>query len=193
MGLFEDLSQFLETRLEEFLRTHPQLELMALEDQLREQQEDTLKLLNQLRQQEQQLESDILNTAQEVKLWHIRIDKARSANRLDLVEPALEREAALLRQGNQLWGQMKGVKERIQKTDELQRQVKIRLQEVQAKIAEARKAEQTAQAAAASGTAGWTQSQSYQSYAGRPDPLETKFRQWEMDAEIEALKRNLDR
>ncbi|EDZ92986.1 hypothetical protein AmaxDRAFT_4297 [Limnospira maxima CS-328] len=30
MGLFEDFSRFLETRLEEFLRDHPDLELQPL-------------------------------------------------------------------------------------------------------------------------------------------------------------------
>ena len=52
MGLFEDLSQFLETRLEEFLAAHPHLELQAIEEQLREQEEDTLRLIANLQAQE---------------------------------------------------------------------------------------------------------------------------------------------
>ena len=35
MGLFDDLSRFLENRLEEFLRNNPHLELEALLEQLR--------------------------------------------------------------------------------------------------------------------------------------------------------------
>ncbi|MEY3222150.1 MAG: hypothetical protein RLZZ203_1006, partial [Cyanobacteriota bacterium] len=48
MSLFDDLSRFLESRLEEFLRNNPHLELQALLEQLREQEEDTLKLVADL-------------------------------------------------------------------------------------------------------------------------------------------------
>ncbi|MFM7876065.1 MAG: TIGR04376 family protein, partial [Microcystis panniformis] len=33
-NLFDDVSRFLETQLEEFLKSHPQLELQALVEQL---------------------------------------------------------------------------------------------------------------------------------------------------------------
>ncbi|MCS6812043.1 MAG: TIGR04376 family protein [Cyanobacteria bacterium] len=193
MGLFDDLSQFLETRLEEFLRSHPQLELMALDDQLQEQEEDTRKLLVDLRRQETALQEQIMATAQEVKLWHIRIDKAKAAGRLDLAEPAQEREAALLREGNQLWGQMRGVQERIKKTEELYRQVQARRQEVQRKLKEVKAAEAASQAQDTSReTAGWYQASHYRPRSPA-DPLEQKFRQWEMDDEIEQLKRQMGR
>jgi uncharacterized protein (TIGR04376 family) len=193
MGLFDDLSQFLETRLEEFLRSHPQLELMALDDQLQEQEDDTRKLLVDLHRQETQLQEKIMATAQEVKLWHIRIDKAKAAGRYDLAEPAQEREAALLREGNQLWGQMQGVKERIQKTGELQRQVQTRRQEVQRKIQEAKAAETAARSQDTSREAtGWNQAPRY-SQRSVADPLDQKFRQWEMDDEINQLKRQMGR
>ena len=45
MSLFDDFSRFLETRLEEFLRNNPHLELQALLEQLREQEQDALKLI----------------------------------------------------------------------------------------------------------------------------------------------------
>ncbi|MEL6222676.1 MAG: TIGR04376 family protein, partial [Cyanobacteria bacterium J06627_8] len=104
MGLFEDFSRFLETRLEEFMKNNPHLELQALEEQLQEQEEETLRLITSFRLKEKQLKDQILETAQEVKRWHLRIQKAESAKRLDLAAPAREREAQLLRQGNQLWG-----------------------------------------------------------------------------------------
>ncbi len=193
MGLFDDLSQFLETRLEEFLRSHPQLELMALDDQLQEQEDDTRKLLTDLRRQETQLQEQIVTTAQEVKLWHIRIEKARTAGRLDLAEPAQEREAALLREGNQLWGQMQGVKDRIQKTEELQRQVQTRRQEVKRRIQEAKAAEATVRDPDVSReAASWNQATRYPPRSPA-DPLEQKFRQWEMDDEIDQLKRQMGR
>jgi uncharacterized protein (TIGR04376 family) len=191
MGLFEDFSKFLETRLEEFLRNNPHLELQALEDKVREQEEESLRLLTDLRRREKQLEAEILATAQDIQRWHIRIEKAKNAQRLDLAKPAEEREAALLRQGNQLWGQMEMTKTRIQQTLELQQQIKLRKQEVKAKVAEAeaaraRSTEQQWQ------TTGWNQT--YQSSFSSPgDPLEQTFRKWETDAELEELKRQMGR
>lgn len=77
MGLFDDFNRFLETRLEEFLRNNPHLELQALEEQLREQEEDALRLIADLNLQEQKLQDEILSTAQEVQRWHIRIERQK--------------------------------------------------------------------------------------------------------------------
>lgn len=113
MSLFDDLSQFLEERLDEFLEKNPHLEFQALEEQLREQERDTNKLILQLQQQEKSLQDQILAIAEEIKIWHGRVAKAQAANKQDLAEAAREREAALLRQGNQVWGQMEGVKKEL--------------------------------------------------------------------------------
>ena len=80
MSLFDDLSRFLETRLDEFLRANPHLELRALEDQLRGQEEDAIRLLSDLKRREQQLENGILETAKDIQQWHGRIEKAKAAN-----------------------------------------------------------------------------------------------------------------
>lgn len=119
MGLFDDLSRFLENRLEEFLRSNPHLELEALLDQLREQEQDTLKLIAELQLQEKRSQDEILATATEIQKWHVRIQKAKAANRLDLAAAAQEHEASLLRKGNQQWGHMQGVKERIKQAKDL--------------------------------------------------------------------------
>ena len=195
MGLFEDLSRFLETRLEEFLRNNPHLELQALDDKLREQREEAIKLLADLRLREKQLQDEILETAQDVQKWHIRIEKAKNARRLDLVQPAEEREAALLRQGNQLWGQMEMVKQRIKQIIDLQHQIEQKRKEVQAKVAEvqANRASASAQRAEQQWqTSGWNQSYHY-GFRDLSDPLEQTFRQWEMDEELEDLKRRMGR
>jgi uncharacterized protein (TIGR04376 family) len=194
MGLFEDLSAFLETRLEEFLRNNPHLELQALEEQLRDQENEAIKLLAELRLNEKRLQDDILATAQEVQRWHIRIEKAKQAQRPDLVKPAEEREAALLRQGNHLWGQMELVKKRIEQTIELQQQIQIRKQEVRAKVVEAQQATRSsyqAQTERQWQTTGWNQG--YSSYAKVTDPLEQTFKQWETEEELEELKRQMGR
>jgi uncharacterized protein (TIGR04376 family) len=186
MGLFEDISRFLEQRLEEYLRDHPQLELQVLDENLREQEADTQRLIIELQTQQKQIEQDILATAQDIQRWHSRIAMAQSAGRPDLVEAAQEREAALLRQGNQRWGQMQSAKTQIEQTQGFLAQIQSRRQEVQQRQSQA-------QAASRVSTSdiprGWSQSSPY----GEPDPLEEKFRRWETEAELERLKREMGR
>ncbi|ABA23116.1 conserved hypothetical protein [Trichormus variabilis ATCC 29413] len=189
MGLFDDLSRFLENRLEEFLRNNPHLELEALLEQLRQQEEDTLKLIADLQLQEKRSQEDILATAQEIQRWHIRVQKAKNANRQDLVGPAEEREAALLREGNQLWGHMQGLKERLEQSKELLSKIQARRQEVQTKAAQAQTARAKAQTQQRIETNGWWNSTT--SSSGGFDDLEEKFRRWETQDELEQMKRNL--
>jgi uncharacterized protein (TIGR04376 family) len=189
MSVFDDLSRFLEARLDEFLKAHPHLELQALEEQLRGQEEDAIATLATLKRREKQLEEGILETAQEIQRWHVRIEKAKAAQRLDLVKPAEEREAALLRQGNHLWGQMKGVKDRLEQTKLLQQRIKTKRQEVKTKIAQSEAARAT-QPSPDWSTIGWQQSP--YSFNAKPlDPLEETFQRWETEAELEELKRQM--
>lgn len=189
MGLFEDFSRFLETRLEEFLQKNPHLELQAILEQLQEQERDTLRLITELEKEKKRLESEILSLGKDIQTWHARIEKAKAAGRLDLVQAAQEREAALLRQGNQLWGQMEGTKKRIIKAQELFRQIQKRKQEVQAKAAAAKAAK--VNNSSNWDTAGWNQGINYQNYSRTADPLEQKFQRWELEEELERMKRNL--
>jgi uncharacterized protein (TIGR04376 family) len=191
VGLFDDLSRFLESRLEEFLRSNPHLELEALSEQLREQEEDTLRLIAELQAQEKRSQDDILATAQEIQRWHIRVEKAKTANRLDLAQRAQEREAALLREGNQRWGQMQGIKERVNQAKELLKRIQQRRQEVQTKAAEAQANRTNYQAQQGFDTAGWNQSRNFSSGSG--DDLEAAFRRWETQDELEQMKRNIGR
>lgn len=187
MGLLEDLSQFLETRLEEFLQSNPHLELLALDESLREQTAEVNRLLLDLKAQLQLVQEQIRATAQEVQRWHVRVDKATSANRPDLAEKAQERETAFLHQGNQQWSRMKLLEERIQQSAELLQQVKARRQEVQAKIAEVQAAQ--AQTATPWEPSGWTATPP----STGADPLEAAFSRWEADLELDEMKRNLGR
>ncbi|HEY9695120.1 MAG TPA: TIGR04376 family protein [Oculatellaceae cyanobacterium] len=188
MGLFDDINRFLESRLEEFLRNNPHLELQALEEQLRQQEEDALRLIVDSQAQEKRVQEEILSTAQEIQRWHERVNKAKTAGRLDLAQAAQEREAALLRQGNQLWGKMQGLKERIEKAKELQRQISIRRQEVGAKAKQAQ-AERAAQTKTTE-TTGWNFPASNSNSSGA-DALEEQFMRWEIDHDLDNLKRNL--
>jgi uncharacterized protein (TIGR04376 family) len=190
VGLFEDLSRFLESRLEDFLRNNPHLEYEALLEQLREQEEDALKLISDLQVQEKRSQEEILSTAQEIQKWHIRIEKAQAAGRNDLAVKAQEVEASLLREGNQRWGQMQGAKERISQAKELLKKIQERRQEVQAKAAQAQaeraKAKVEQQRIDTSG--GWNKSRS--SYSGYED-LEEQFLRLETDDELQRIKKNM--
>ena len=189
MSIFDDFSRFLETRLDEFLKAHPHLEMMALEEQLRGQEEDAIATLATLKRREVELETAVLETAKEIKRWHERIAKAEAAKRLDLVTPAKAREAALLRQGNHLWGQMKSVKARLAETQTLQQQIHAKRRELKAKMASAQTAAQ-APPPKDSSTTGWNQSP----FQSKPlDPLEESFQRWETEAELEELKRQMGR
>jgi uncharacterized protein (TIGR04376 family) len=192
VGLFEDFSRFLESRLEEFMRNNPHLELQALDEQLREQEEGTLRLIGDLQLQEKKLQDEILSTAQEIQRWHIRIEKAKAAGRMDLVKPAQEYEATLLRKGNQLWGQMQGLKERIGQAKELQNRIGQRRQEVRAKAAEVEAARTSAKAAQPWETAAWNKNREYKPFSS-PNNLEEQFKRWEAQEELDQMKRNLGR
>ncbi|MBD2419553.1 TIGR04376 family protein [Anabaena cylindrica FACHB-243] len=189
MGLFDDLSRFLEERLEEFLRNNPHLELEMLLEQLREQEEDTLKLIAELQLQEKRSQDDILSTAQEIQRWHIRVQKAKAAGREDLAAPAQDREDALLREGNQRWGQMQGLKDRITQSQELLRKIQQRRQEVQAKATAAQTARQTERAKVQ--TPQRLETNAWQTSASSFDDLEDKFHRWETQDELEQMKRNM--
>lgn len=187
MSLFEDINQFLEERLDEFLRDNPHLELQALEEQLREQEQDTTKLIAKLQLEEKSLQDQILAIANDIQTWHSRIGKAQKANRKDLADAAREREAALLRQGNQIWGQMEGVKQRTTQAQGLLQQVKQKGQELKNSAqAQAQKAN-----AKKSDTIGWDRGASSPNYNRSTDPLEAKFQQWEVDEELEQIKKNM--
>jgi uncharacterized protein (TIGR04376 family) len=191
MGVFEDMNRFLEERLEEFLKSHPNLELQVLDDQLREQETALKNSLLQMKTEQQQTQQNILKTAQEVQRWHERIAKAEQAQRPDLAEAARDREAAFLRQGNQQWAQMELIRQNIQQTQTLSTQISSRRQDLQVKIRETQatpKASSTPQSWQSTTTEQpWTS----QYTPSEPDSLEAKFKRWEMEEELEALRRKI--
>ena len=193
MSIFDDLNRFLETRLEEFLRSHPHLELQALEEQLREQQEDTRRLIADLQRQQKRLKDEILSIAKDIQRWHARIDKARAANRPDLAEAAQEKEASLLRLGNQRWGQMEGLKKRISQSQDLLNQIQQRRQEVKAKAANTKSSQSQTPSKSGWEKSGWNQRSNYSNSSSVADPLEEKFQRWETENELEQMKRNQSR
>lgn len=190
MGLFDDVSRLLEERLDEFLKNNPHLELQALLDQVEEQERDTIQLISSLQSEQKRLETEILAIAEDIQKWHIRINKAQTAGRLDLAQAAQEREAALLRQGNQLWGKMEGTKKRLTDAQELIKQIQQGKKELQVKVEQA-KTQTTA--SSNTNTRGWEEGQNYSAYrySKETDPLEKEFQQWDMDEELERLKKEI--
>ncbi|MEN9224529.1 MAG: TIGR04376 family protein [Thermostichus sp. HHBFW_bins_43] len=182
MGLIDDLIRFLETRLEEFLKAHPEIELQALDEQLRQQESDTLRLLQESRTQEQALQKSILSLGEEIKTWHFRIEKARRANRPDLAQGAQRREADLLQKGSQLWSQMKGLKEKIQQMEGLLPQIRQRRQEVKAKLQEVKAAQAKSASRNDFGFGGWAKP------SDAWDDLEKQFHQLEVEEELRKLR-----
>lgn len=193
MGLFDDSKRFLETQLEEFLRNNPHLELQMLEEQLREQEQDTLRLIADLQRGEKRSQDEILSTAQEIKRWHSRIEKAKASGRMDLAQAAQEREAELLRQGNQLWGQMQGCKERLEQAKELQRKIQLRRQEVKTKAASAQAPRNSNKAEQRAASTAWNQSSTNSNTQTGAQGLEEQFQRWETEDELNRMKRNLGR
>lgn len=189
MTLFEDMKRFLESQIDDFLSKNPHLELQVIEEQLAQQETDTFQLIVDLQAEETRTEKEILNTAQEIKSWFDRVQKATAAGRADLATAAQERVNALLPQGNQLWGKMQGLKERKAKAGELLQTIKTRRTEVKVKAAAAQTAR--AQAANSSSNSSWGAVNSYTSSSNLADPLDAQFRRWEADEELERLKRDL--
>jgi uncharacterized protein (TIGR04376 family) len=189
MTLLEDMKRFLESQIDDFLSKNPHLELQVIEEQLTQQETDTLQLILDVKFQEKQVEQEILNTAQDIKNWYDRVQKATAANRTDLATAAQDRVNALLPQGNQLWGKMQGLKERKAKAQELLQNIKSRRTEVKAKSAAAQAAR--TQAATNTSSSNWGSVNSYTSDSNFADPLDAQFRRWEADEELENLKRNL--
>ncbi len=187
MGIFENFNQFLETRLEEFLRQNPNLQLQIILEQLEEQEKDSFKITQQLKIEKESLEKEILSLAEEIKLWHGRIDKAQAVKRFDLMQAAQEREAALLRQGNQVWGKMEGTKQRLIKSQELLAQIKEKKKEVQVKYSTTKTEPPKS---SNSVNKGWQNFSNYKTHNSSSDPLEAEFKNLEIDDELDYLKRS---
>lgn len=187
MALVEDMKRFLESQIDDFLSKNPHLELQIIEQQLAEQETDTVQLIVDLQIQEKKVEQEILGTAQEIKNWFDRVQKATAAGRSDLAQAAQSRVNALLPQGNQLWGKMKGLKERKAKAAELLQTIKSRRAEIKTKSADQAARTQTT----ATSNSSWGSVKNYTQDSKFTDPLDAQFQQWEADEELQALKRNL--
>ncbi|AFY39269.1 hypothetical protein Lepto7376_3028 [[Leptolyngbya] sp. PCC 7376] len=187
MGLFNDVGRFFETRLEEFLASHPHLELQAIAEQLEEQERGALRLNRELSSQLEQIEQKLTQIAKDIQHWHERVQQAEKGGRKDLAAAAKQREAALLREGNQLWGKMQGTKKRIEQSKTLLIQLQTKRKEVKAKMDELK----TAQDVQDDYTTSWQSTTGDRPSSSGSDPLEKQFQQWEMDEQIRQMKQKM--
>ncbi|MGB2926871.1 MAG: TIGR04376 family protein [Limnothrix sp.] len=188
MGLFNEVGRFFETRLEEFLKNHPHLELQAIAEQLQDQEQEAFRLRRDLQSQLEQVEQRLMEVAKDIQHWHERVQQAEAGGRKDLAAAAKSREAMLLREGNQLWGKMQGTKKRLEQTQSLLLQLQQKGKEVQTKMDEMK----TSQKVEDDYTTSW------ENLTGdRPpttdgsDPLEAQFQQWEVDEQIRQMKQKM--
>lgn len=181
MNFFEDFTKFLESRLDEFLQSNPQLNLTILAQELKQEKSDTIKLIFQGESDLKKIENDILNIGKEIQTWHNRIEKAQQARRLDLAQEAQDRENSLLTQGAFLWRQMEEIKQKIALNKELLSSIETKEKEVNLKIEQLKASQNYSNTYQ---TPSWNQS-------NYNDDLERKFQQWEIDEQIQELKKNL--
>jgi len=191
MSIFENFTNFLESKLDEFLQSNPELNLTIIAQEIKQEKEDTIRLINKLESKRKQLELDILKLVQDIKIWCERIEKAEKANRNDLAKEAEERKNTLLSQGNFAWQEMEKVKNQIVENNNKLINLENKEREINLKVKELEKAKQ------------WTQSHSndsnynsYRSYNNSGfnnsnDDLEKKFRDWEVSVELEELKKKM--
>ncbi|MBL1210641.1 TIGR04376 family protein, partial [Geminocystis sp. GBBB08] len=142
MGIFEDFTFFLESRLEDFLQNNPQLNLTIIAQELNTQKQDTIKSITRLELEQKKVENDILSLGKEIQIWFDRMNKAEKLRRLDLAKEAENRKNLLLNQGNLLWQEMEKTKEKIIKNKELLISLETKEQEVNLKIAQLKTKEQ---------------------------------------------------
>ncbi|NJK33620.1 MAG: TIGR04376 family protein [Oscillatoriales cyanobacterium SM2_2_1] len=184
MGLIDGFVNFLETQLDEYIRSNPHMELTFLEEELQRQMQEVDLLIAQSQRQEQADREKILAIAEDIRLWHQRAGKAEVAQRGDLAAAAREREAQLLHQGNQVWAAMELNKKRLAQTQELREQIHLRRQEVQQRLAAMPPKPTPSPAPASSPSVGMGTAKS-------SDDLDAVFQRWETEEELRALKRKM--
>ncbi len=184
MGIFEDFTIFLESRIDEFLQSNPHLNLTIIAQELNAEKQDTLKLISRLESELKTIENNILNLGKEIQLWFDCIEKAKKAGRLDLASEAESRQSFLLNKGNLFWQEMEKTRQNIIKNKELLISLEAKQQEVNLKIAQLKAKEQNNYSRP-------TDNNKYSYDGSSTDDLEAKFHQWEIEQELQDMKNNL--
>ncbi|HIK37230.1 MAG: TIGR04376 family protein [Geminocystis sp.] len=181
MGILDDFLNFLENSIEDFLQKNPELNLNILAQEIKQEKRDTLELISQLENQEKQVESQILATAEDIKKWAQREEKARNLQRYDLAQDAAQVKYQLLEKGSYLWQEMTKLKEKIAESKRKLASLEKKEMEVNLKLEEIRreKARETG--------VFYERKVEGKSY----HDIEQKFRNWEIEMELEEMKKKM--
>lgn len=181
MNFFEDFTKFLESRLDEFLQSNPHLNLTIIAQELKQQKNDTINLIFQGESELKKIENNLLTIGKDIQTWHSRIEKAQQAGRLDLAQEAEIRQNSLLTQGALFWRQMEEIKHKITFNKELLSSIETKEKEVNLKIEQLKASQNYTNTYQ---TPSWDQT-------NYNDDLESKFQQWEIDQQLQEMKKNL--
>ncbi len=168
MGWWDELEASLSAKLDEFLQAHPDLAAAMEEDTLAEQENQTRRLLRELRGQTQTLEKKIRETGEQIRLWHERLQLAQRSGRQDLVAAAQVRKDVLMAQGRQYWAELTVTQKRMQQLETLLTQIQSKQAQVKQKPAST-------------------------SVRNTSDAVDKKFKEMELELEFEKLKREMGR
>lgn len=192
MSIFENFTTFLESKLEEFLKSNPQLNLTILAQEVKQEKQDTLRLINQLEIRQKKLETDILKLVQDIKMWCERIEKAEKANRIDLATEAEQRKNLLLSQGNITWQEMDTVKSQLANGRKKMISIEEKEREINLKIQELEKTKYQTNNNYNSSTNNASSNYNSSTFNNINDDLEKKFRDWEVSMELDEMKKNMN-
>jgi len=192
MSIFENFTTFLESKLEEFLKSNPQLNLTILAQEVKQEKQDTLRLINQLEIRQKKLETDILKLVQDIKMWCERIEKAEKAHRIDLATEAEQRKNLLLSQGNITWQEMDTVKSQLANGRKKMISIEEKEREINLKIQELEKTKYQTNNNYNSSTNNASSNYNSSTFNNINDDLEKKFRDWEVSMELDEMKKNMN-
>lgn len=181
MGIFDDFLNFLESSIDEFLQKNPELNLSLLAQEIKQEKRDTLQLISQLEAQEKQVESQILATAEDIKKWADREEKARNLQRYDLAQEAAQVKNQLLEKGSYLWQEMTKLRDRIAENKRKLISLEDKEREVNLKLEELRREK------ARESEGFYERKFEDKSYY----EIEQKFRNWEIEMELEEMKKKM--
>ena len=102
----DELEQNLEERLDEFLRSNPDQDLLLHEQHLQERQRDLNSRRDQMQIQAKDLRRQLLSLAAQVQAWGERTKTARKAGADDLALRAEKHLNNLMDQGRDLWNEL---------------------------------------------------------------------------------------
>ena len=102
----EQLEAQLEQQLETFLAANPAQQARLAEQEARDRQAALVGERSRLQRQAEQRRQQLLQLAEEIRAWRLRVERARAAGAGDLAARAEAHVAGLMEQGRASWAQL---------------------------------------------------------------------------------------